>query len=152
MELVVRNRAEVMKNQPKYFDVIKTEEATLEEFRKNGRLQTASDELKLDARIKNSYLLQYALTNPKEYIAERNKLLEGAKTAINKVFLDTFNRFNGMLPPSDLRVLCLKAAEDRMDIELAAIETQLPSDFAIQSYKKALQQEVAKNFNTNQVI
>jgi len=146
-QLVVRVKETVERYQPKYFDYVKTDEATLAEFRKNGRLRTASDELKLDEKVKNSYLLQYAMKNPAEYIKERNKLLEDAKDAINQTFLQTFNRFNGMLPPSDLRDLSLQAAEDQMKIQLEAIEAQLPSDFAMQSYRNALQKEVARNFS-----
>jgi hypothetical protein len=134
------------KYQEKYLQGIKTEDKTLEEFRKNGRLRTASDELKLDEKLKNSYLLQYAMQNPTEYIKQRNKLLEIAKNKINTIFLETFNQFNGRLPPSDVRDLCLKAAEDNMNMQLEGIEAQLPSDFALQSYKNALQKEVARNF------
>ena len=70
-----------------------TDEQRENMMKKNGRIVLPSEELKVDTILKESYLLQYAMKNPREYINLRNTEITKIKKDVDLEFLKLFDQF-----------------------------------------------------------
>ena len=115
---------------------------------KLGQLETASARLGMDKMLKENYLLQIAMQDPKGYIQKRTAMMEKIKKDVDKHFVEVYEKFSkddeNKLPPAQAKELAMRASAELMQTELMRLEAIYPSEFGKTAYNREINNQLAK--------
>jgi len=127
---------------------IKVDDTTRETYMKSyGKTTLASEDLGMDAILKENYLLEYVMKNPEGFIKKRNTILKSIKDSTDIEFVKLYEQFTGndySLPPKEAHKMALQGANNYMVMSIHQLESMYPSKLEGQAYKTVLSKQQAQ--------
>eukprot|EP01080_Neovahlkampfia_damariscottae_P003053 gene3053-5224_t len=126
----------------KYIDKVSVTSHVREQYMTNyGRTDLPTEELGMDAILKENFLLQNAMQDPLKYIEQRNHLLKQIKKETDDEYVRTYKQYTTgeyKLPPKQADLLSKKALYTTMVGRLEHIEALFPSKFENRAFNLIL--------------
>eukprot|EP01080_Neovahlkampfia_damariscottae_P013036 gene13036-7923_t len=131
-----------------YKKSITVDDGEREKYMKDyGQIALPTEQLGMDAILKENYLLEYAMKNPNEYVKKRNEALLVIKNEVDDEFVKLYKQFTEgkyALPASEVKKLAFQGAENYERLAILRLESLFPSKFEGTAYKRLLADQEAK--------
>eukprot|EP01080_Neovahlkampfia_damariscottae_P013250 gene13250-10961_t len=111
-----------------------------------GQIALPTEQLGMDAVLKENYLLEYAMKHPNEYVEKRNKALSEIKNEVDNEFVKLYKQFTEgdyALPAGEAKKLAFQGAENYERLAILRLEQLYPSKFEGTAYKRLLLEQQA---------
>ena len=136
-----------------YQNSINVSEQKREEYvKKYGRLTLPTEELGMDAIAKENYLLQYAMTYPKDYVRLRNAEITKIHNEVNEEYIKVFEKYStgeNKLTNTECKEVAMTSARTLQAIRLAQLEKKYPGKFENTAYEKIINLQRAQKYLDN---
>ena len=133
----------------KYKKSITVADGEREKYMKDyGQIALPTEQLGMDAILKENYLLEYAMKNPNEYVKKRNEALSVIKFEVDAEFVKLYKQFTEgkyALPTSEAKKLAFQGAENYEKLAILRLESLYPSKFEGTAYNRLLSEQRAKH-------
>eukprot|EP01080_Neovahlkampfia_damariscottae_P011185 gene11185-4005_t len=129
-----------------------SDEKREEYVKKYGRLTLPTEELGMDAIAKENYLLQYAMTYPKDYVRLRNEEISKIHNEVNEEYIKVFEKYStgeNKLTNTECKEVAMTSARTLQGIRLAQLEKKYPAKFENTAYEKIINLQRAQKYLDN---